>query len=56
MNYKFNIQPEYTLDSVIVEIKANNYISALELADALQDGSEQIWTDAAEVVAAWRID
>jgi len=56
MNYKFSIRPEYALDSVIIEIKANDYISALELADALQDGGEQTWTNAAEVVAAWRID
>jgi len=56
MNYRFNIQPEYALDKIIIEIKASNYISALELADSLQDGGEQTWTDAAEVIAAWRID
>jgi len=56
MNYRFSIHPEYALDTVIIEIKANDYISALELADALQDGGHQTRTDAAQVVAAWRLD
>lgn len=50
-NYRFRI------NGTMVEISATSYIEALTLADALQDDDgEQTWTDAAEVVAAWRID
>jgi len=50
-HYRFRIR----INEMII-IRAKSYIEALALADALDDGGHQTWTQAAEVIAAWKID